>query len=216
MIIPAFAVGRSQSILYYLSELKKEGAIPDVPIYLDSPMAIHATDILHRHTEDLRLSMTECNAIRDIATYVNLADESMQLDLKKTPKIIISASGMVTGGRILFHLQAYGTDARNTILFTGFQGAGTRGADILSGKKEIKMHGQMIPIRAQIEVISSFSAHADYAEILEWLRHFDTPPKKTFITHGEPEARLALKQKIEKELNWNCISPQYGQTEQLI
>lgn len=216
VIIPAFAVGRSQSILHYLAELKKEKAIPDVPIYLDSPMAIHATDILYRHIEDLRLSPKECDELRDIATYVSSADESMQLDIKKTPKIIISASGMITGGRILFHLKAYGTDARNTILFTGFQGIGTRGADILNGKNEIKMHGQMIPIRAQIEVISSFSAHADYAEILEWLHHFEAPPKKTFITHGEPEARLALKEKIEASLGWNCVTPEYGQIEQLI
>ncbi len=215
VIIPAFAVGRSQSVLHYLSELRKEKAIPDVPIYLDSPMAINATDILHRHLEDLCLSPTECDEIRDIATYVSSADESKQLDLKKTPKIIISASGMITGGRILFHLQAYGTDERNTILFTGFQGAGTRGADILNGKKEIKMHGRMVPIHAQIEVISSFSAHADYEEILEWLHHFEVPPKKTFITHGEPAARLALKHKIEMELGWDCILPQYGQTEQL-
>ena len=215
VIIPAFAVGRAQSILHCLAELKKEKAISDVPIYLDSPMAIQATEILNQHSEDLRLLPAECNALRDVATYVSTADESMQLDIKKNPKIIISASGMVTGGRILFHLKAYATDTRNTILFSGFQGAGTRGADILNGKKDIKMHGQMIPIRAQIEVISSFSAHADYAEMLEWLQYFETPPKKTFIIHGEPEARAALKQKIETTLGWHCIVPQHGQIETL-
>ena len=214
VIIPAFAVGRSQTILHYLSELRKENAIPDAPIYLDSPMAINATQILCNHIEDLRLTRTECNELCDVATYIRTAQESIDLDIHKTPKIIISASGMVTGGRILFHLKAYASDARNTILFTGFQADGTRGADILNGERVIKAHGKMIPIQAQVEVIRSASAHADYEEILEWLKHFNLPPRKTFITHGEPEAALSLKHKIETELGWSCIVPQYKQTEQ--
>lgn len=215
LVIPAFAVGRSQLILHYLSELRKENAIPYIPIFLDSPMAINATEILHRHINDLRLSKTACAELCDIATYVQTADESMQLDIHKMPKIIISASGMATGGRILYHLQTYATDARNTILFTGFQGIGTRGADMVNGKKEIKLHGQFIPIRAQIEVIRSTSAHADYEEILTWLQHFKEPPKQTFITHGEPEAAMCLKDKIESSFGWDCIVPKYAQTEQL-
>ena len=215
VIIPAFAVGRSQAILHYLSELRKEHAIPDVPIYLDSPMAINATKILSNHIEDLRLTRTQCNELCDIATFTRATDESIALDINKAPKIIISASGMATGGRILFHLKAYATDARNTILFTGFQAAGTRGADLLNGAKYIKSHGKMIPIQAEIKVISGASAHADYEEMIEWLKHFNQPPKKTFITHGEPEAALSLKQKIETELGWRCVVPQYTQTEQL-
>lgn len=216
VIIPAFAVGRSQVLLHYLSELRKERAIPDVPIYLDSPMAINATEILSNHREDLRLTGMQCKELCDIAQYISTPDESMELDRQKAPKIIISASGMATGGRILFHLKAYATDARNTILFTGFQAPGTRGASMLNGAEFIKMHGDMIPIHAEVHVIRSTSAHADYAEILEWLKHFTEPPKKTFITHGEEEAALSLKQKMESELGWTCIVPEYKQTEQLL
>lgn len=215
VIIPAFAVGRSQAILHYLAELKKENAIPAVPIYLDSPMAINATKILCNHLEDLRLTKAECEALCEVADYIQTADESMELDLNKTPKIIISASGMATGGRILFHLNTYATDARNTILFTGYQAGETRGADMLNGAEYIKTHGHMIPIHAEVETIRSASAHADYEEMLEWLKHFTKPPRKTFITHGEPEAALSLKHKIQTELGWSCIIPQYKQVEQL-
>ena len=215
VLIPAFAVGRTQTILHYLSELKKENALPDIPIYLDSPMAINATNVLSKHIEDLRLNKAQCEELCNIATYVRSSEESILIDNQKDPKIIISASGMASGGRILFHLRAYASDARNTVLFTGFQAKGTRGADMLNGIKQIKIHGDLIPINAQIESIRSTSAHADYAEILQWLKHFDTPPIKTFITHGEPEAALSLKTKIETELGWNCTVPLYKQTEQL-
>jgi metallo-beta-lactamase family protein len=215
IIIPSFAVGRTQSILHYLAELKNENAIPHMPIYLDSPMAINATHILHKHIDDLRLTHVQCEELCDAATYTNTPQESRDIDINKTPKIIISASGMATGGRILFHLKAYAPDERNTILFTGYQANGTRGARILNGEKEIKIHGEMIPVRAQIEVIHGASAHADYAEILEWLKHFCVPPKKTFVTHGEPEASLSLKNRIEAELGWNCVVPHYKETENL-
>ena len=165
VIIPSFAVGRAQSIMYYLSELRRENAIPNVPIFLDSPMAINATQILHKHIEDIRLTRSECEELCKIATYTNTPQESMELDIDTSPKIIISASGMATGGRVLFHLKTYAPDERNTILFTGYQAVGTRGARILHGEKEIKIHGHMIPVRAQIEVIHNTSAHADYEEI---------------------------------------------------
>lgn len=211
VIIPAFAVGRSQALLHYLAVLKKEKAIPDLPIYLDSPMAINATEILSSHMDELRLTATECKALCEVATYVRTTDESMAIDREKTPKIILSASGMVTGGRVLFHLKAYAGDARNTILFTGFQAPGTRGARLLQGEDAIKFHGEMMPIHAEIAVIRSTSAHADAEEIMEWLSHFQAPPRKTFITHGEPAAALALKQKIETDLGWHCTVPRYGE-----
>lgn len=211
VIIPAFAVGRTQTILHYLSELRKDNLIPNVPIYLDSPMAINATQILNKHKEDLRLTSKECKELCDVATYIRTVEESIELDTNKSPKIIISASGMATGGRILFHLNAYASDVRNTILFTGYQAPGTRGADILNGIKSIKAHGKQIEILAQVEAITSTSAHADYNEMLEWLKQFKKPPKKTFITHGEPEASLSLKHKIENELGWTCLIPQYLQ-----
>ncbi|CAM2758964.1 Metallo-beta-lactamase family protein, RNA-specific [Legionella steigerwaltii] len=215
VIIPAFAVGRSQILLHYLSELRKENAIPNVPIYLDSPMAINATQILYNHIEDLRLTQAQCQELCDVATYVNAVDESIELDLDKTPKIILSASGMASGGRIVFHIRAFASDPRNTLLFTGYQAEETLGAEILAGKKFIEAHGKIIPINAQVEAIRSTSAHADYGEILGWLKQFQQPPKKTFVTHGEPEAALSLKQKIETQLGWQCYVPEYGQKEEL-
>lgn len=207
VIIPAFAVGRAQIILFYLSLLKKEKAIPNIPIYLDSPMAINATDILCKHKEDHQLSDKDCTEICDVAKYIQSVQESKEIDANPTPKIIISASGMATGGRVLHHIKNYAIDYKNTILFTGYQAGGTRGALMTQGAKEIKLLGQIIPIRANIEVLGNSSAHADYEEILEWLRHFNYPPQKTFITHGEPLAANALKNKIEENLGWNCEVP---------
>lgn len=215
VIIPAFAVGRSQIILHYLSELKKEKAIPAMPIYLDSPMAINATKILSHHIEDLRLTPSQCKELCDVATYVQTPEESMELDQHKTPKIIISASGMITGGRILFHLKAYAADPRNTLLFTGYQAEGTRGGDIQHGAEFIKTHGSMVPIHAEVASIRNLSAHADYEEILEWLKPIEKAPKKTFITHGEVEAAQALKEKITTQLGWNCLVPTYKHKESL-
>lgn len=213
VIIPAFAVGRAQTILYYLSELKKENGIPDIPVYLDSPMAINATNILCNHKDDHYLQDTQCKNLCGVAKYVNTPQESMEIDQDQKPKIIISASGMATGGRILFHLKTYGPDAKNTILFTGYQAGGTRGANLLAGNKETRIHGELITVKADIEEITNTSAHADYEELLEWLKHFKNPPKKIFITHGETEASLSLKGKIVDQLKMNAVVPHYNQTE---
>lgn len=215
LIIPSFAVGRAQSILYYLSQLKAEKAIPEVPIYLDSPMAINATDILAHHAEDHRLSADACKALCHAATYIRTVDESKAIDANKQPKIIISASGMATGGRILHHLKTYAPNPKNTILFTGYQAGGTRGDRILKGEKEVKIHGEMIPINAHVEVLGNTSAHADYQEMLDWLKRFTKPPKKVFITHGELEAALSLKAKIAETLGWHCVVPELMQNEAL-
>ncbi|EKD71653.1 MAG: hypothetical protein ACD_46C00134G0001, partial [uncultured bacterium] len=215
IIIPAFAIGRAQSLLFYIYQLKKTGVIPNIPVFLDSPMAVNATNILCAHKNDHQLNDEQCKRLCDVATYVNTPDESKKLDVQSMPKIIISASGMAEGGRILYHLKAYAPDPKSTILFTGFQAAGTRGARIIKGEKEIKIHGQFVPVRAHVEVISSTSAHADYQELLEWLSKFTKPPKRIFITHGEPESALSLKNKITEKLGWNCVIPQYQQTEVL-
>ncbi|EHL30716.1 MBL fold metallo-hydrolase RNA specificity domain-containing protein [Legionella drancourtii] len=215
VIIPAFAVARAQLLLYYISLLKKENSIPDIPVYLDSPMAINASHIMCKHKEDHRLSEQECMDLCNTATYTRTPEESKSLDNNSFPKIIISASGMATGGRILFHLKTYAPDPKNTILFAGYQAGGTRGARMVKGEEEVKIHGQMVPIRAQVESLSNLSAHADYEEILHWLSHFRKPPKKVFITHGEPEAANSLKTKIEQQFGWTCIVPQYEQTETL-
>lgn len=212
IIIPAFAVGRTQSVLYYIHELIKAGEILSVPVFLDSPMAINATELLSKHHKEHRLSKELSDSVSHIAKYVRTADESKALDHSNgMPAVIISASGMATGGRILHHLKYFLGDERNTILFTGFQAAGTRGARLVHGEDEIKIHGAMWPVRAQIEILHNISAHADYSEILSWLGSFKTPPRRTFITHGEPEAASSLRMKIEDRLGWDVVVPEYLQ-----
>ncbi|RZI40081.1 MBL fold metallo-hydrolase [Herbaspirillum sp. HC18] len=210
VVIPSFAVGRAQSLMYYLHLLKESGAIPTMlPVYLDSPMAIDATAVYHKHRTDHRLTSAQCDAMCHAARIINTVDESKQLDLKRMPMVIIAASGMATGGRVLHHLKAFASDPRNTILFAGHQAGGTRGAAMVGGADSIKIHGEQVPLRAQVTQIDNLSAHADADEILAWLSRFTAPPKKTFITHGEPEATLALHRRIESELHWACEVPDY-------
>lgn len=215
VIIPAFAVGRTQDLLYYLYTLKKENRIPDVPIFLDSPMAQNVSDLLIHHANEHRLSKEECRTICQTARYVKTAEESKAIDQYPVPVIIISASGMVEGGRILHHLKVFLTNPENTVILTGYQDPGTRGDRLQRGESEIKIHGQMIPVRAKIVAMNSLSAHADYEEMLDWLKHFKSPPKKVFITHGDEVSCLSLKAKIEKRFGWKCIVPDYMQTEEL-
>lgn len=215
VIIPAFAVGRAQHLLYLMYQLKQQNRIPNVPIYLDSPMATSATEIFRKHPELHRLNAELSQKVCEIATYINSKEESQALDLVKTPKIIISASGMLEGGRVLHHVQAFAPDPKNTVVFAGYQATGTRGADMINGKKEIKAFGETIPVNAEIQVLSNMSAHADYEEILEWLAHFNHHPRKVFITHGEPEAAAALKAKIEEKYRWPCVIPDYLYSEVL-
>lgn len=209
ILIPAFAVGRAQAVLYYIEKLKRTKEIADIPVFLDSPMAISATELFHKYRGELKISENTCADICKIATYVRSIDESKAIDLSPMPKIIISASGMATGGRILHHLKFFASDHKNTILFTGFQAGGTRGDRIVRGEKAVKIHGQMIEINARVENLSSTSAHADYAEILEWLSNFKTAPKQVFITHGEEEAAKSLQEKIIKKFGWNIKIPHY-------
>ncbi|MBL6933295.1 MAG: MBL fold metallo-hydrolase [Rhodospirillales bacterium] len=217
VIIPAFAVGRTQSILYFINELKKARAIPPaLPVFLDSPMAIDATHLLNRHKNDHRLSKKLCADVCRVAQYVHTAEDSKALDhVNGMPAVIISASGMATGGRVVHHLKHFIGDVRNTILFTGYQAAGTRGARLVQGEDQIRIHGQMWPVRAQVEELHNTSAHADYREILDWLGQFKNAPRKIFITHGEAEAASSLKRKIEDGLNWNAVVPDYLQQVEL-
>lgn len=212
IVIPAFAVGRAQSLLFHIYQLKKNKIIPNIPVFLDSPMAVNATTIFCSYKEEHRLNNEECTKLCSVATYIRTPDESKKIDSMQMPKIIISASGMGVGGRILHHLKAFAPDPKSTILFTGFQAGGTRGARMLNGEKEIKIHGEYIPIRAQVKQITNTSAHADYQEILEWLAHFKKPPKRVFITHGERNAAYSLKTKIEDKFGWECQIPNYLQT----
>ncbi|HEY7674825.1 MAG TPA: MBL fold metallo-hydrolase [Burkholderiales bacterium] len=213
VLIPSFAVGRAQSLLYHIHQLKSEGAIPaDVPVYLNSPMAADVTEIYHKHRAEHRLSPEQCRAMCTAATIVNNPEESKRLNEKKGPMLVIAASGMATGGRVVHHLKAFAPDPRNTILFSGFQAGGTRGATILSGAESVKIHGEYVPIRAEVAAINNLSAHADCAEILDWLRHFEHPPRETFITHGEPAAADALRRRIEEQLRWRARVPDYLET----
>jgi metallo-beta-lactamase family protein len=209
VVIPVFAVGRAQELLYYIHLLKSSGNIPDIPVYLNSPMAVDATVIFHNHRGEQRLTPEQCNALCRTAHMVNSIEESKRLNETKGPMIILSASGMASGGRVVHHLKAFAPNPNNTILFVGFQAAGTRGAAMLAGVESIKIHGEYVPVRASVEYISNLSAHADYSEILDWLRGFETPPKKTFITHGEPIAADAMRLHIEEELHWQVMVPDY-------
>ena len=212
VIIPVFAVGRAQELLYYIHLLKAAGTIGDVPVYLNSPMAVDVTQVYHQHRSEHRLSPAQCDAMCHAAHFVNSVEESKQLNLRSGPMVILAASGMATGGRVLHHLKAFAPDPRNTILFVGFQAAGTRGAAMLNGAESVKIHGEYVPVRAEGQALSNLSAHADYAEIMGWLAGFEKPPRQTFITHGEPTAADALRHRIEETRHWRCRVPDYLQS----
>lgn len=210
VIIPTFAVGRAQLLLYCIHLLKQNGAIPtDLPIYLNSPMAVEATAIFDEHQGEYRLTQEQTVAMCKTAKIVSDVAASKALNNKKEPFVVLAGSGMATGGRIVHHLKAFAPDPRNTILFSGFQAGGTRGAKMLDGASEIKIHGEYVPIHAEIALLDNLSAHADANEILAWLGHFKRPPKKTFITHGEPAAADALRCKIKDTLHWDVCVPEY-------
>jgi len=221
VVIPAFAVGRTQLLLYYIRELEDEGRIPILPVAVDSPMAVSATKLYLRHKEDhdpdmQRLDDAKRNALatRNFLL-VESRGASKSIDAQKGPAIIVSASGMATGGRVLHHLAHYLPDANSTVVFVGYQAQGTRGQRLQQGEKEIKIYGEIIPVNAEIESIGSLSAHADSGEILRWLSGFKEPPRQTFIVHGEPHAAKALEQKIVSTLGWNVTIPFYRQSVEL-
>jgi metallo-beta-lactamase family protein len=217
VVIPSFAVGRTQELLYLLRELIEQGKLSSIPIHVDSPMGIDVTDIYMRHTEehDLDTQAVTARGLKPFSPpevkFDRTRAESVALNDLKYPMIIISASGMATGGRILHHLERCLPDHRNTILFVGFQGAGTRGRIIQSGAEFVKMHGRQVRIRARIESMENMSAHADYGETLGWLGKFHKAPRTTFMVHGEPKAAEALRDKITQQLKWNAEVPSYLQ-----
>jgi metallo-beta-lactamase family protein len=216
VVIPAFAVGRAQHLLYLMYLLKKQARIPkEIPIYLDSPMAQAATALFLKYSELHKLDKELSKQVCEVPIYVNSKEESQALDLVKTPKIIISASGMLEGGRVLHHIKTFAPDPNSAIIFAGYQATGTRGADMINGKPAIKIFGESIPVNAKVTVLSNMSAHADYDEILAWLSHFNHHIRKVFITHGEPEAANALKEKITARFKWQCVVPEYLQNEEL-
>lgn len=210
VVIPAFAVGRAQTLMYYIAHLKALGRIPgSIPVYLNSPMAANVTDIFRNHKGEHRLTPEQCDAMCSAAQVVSSVEDSERLNRKSGPMIIISASGMATGGRVIHHIKAFAPDPRNTILFSGYQAGGTRGAAMVAGAEAVKIHGAYVPIRAEIANLDTLSAHADYAEILDWLARFQSPPRTTFITHGEPAAADSLRVRIAERFGWNCHVPEY-------
>lgn len=213
VIIPAFAVGRAQLILYYLYQLREAGVIsPKLPIYLDSPMAINASELMHQYGADHRLSRDTCEAVCRVARYTRSVEESKAIygDARhQVPKIVISASGMATGGRILHHFKQTIADARNVVIMAGYQAGGTRGDRLLKGEKTIKIHGEILPVRAQIASLCNLSAHADSEEIMTWLKPHPHVPRKVFVVHGEQAAAENLRSLIAKNLNWPCVVPNY-------
>ncbi len=209
LILPSFVVERTQTILYCLYQLKQKKIIPDIPIFLDSPMGIKVTDLFCKFKEDLTLPASLCKEIFNTATYIHTVEESKQLDQITQPAIIIAGSGMANGGRVMFHLQHFISDAKNTVAFVGYQAKGTQGRFLVEGSKELRVYGISYTVRAEIKVITAFSAHADYKEIIEWLGYFGKPPKKIFLTHGEIESAESLKKKIEEQLGSTVVIPKY-------
>lgn len=212
VVVPAFAVGRAQSLLYCMWRLKREKRIPDLPVYLNSPMAANAMQVYWNHREDLRLSAEECREVARSVRVVQTPEESERLNASREPMIVIAGSGMATGGRVVHHLKAFAPDRRNAIVLAGFQAGGTRGAAIAAGARTVRIHGQDVPVRAEVVQLDDMSAHADRGEIVQWLRTLQPAPGRVFITHGEPQAADALRQKIERELGWNCTVPYYLQS----
>lgn len=220
LLIPAFAVGRAQALLYYLWRLRETGAIPDVPIFLDSPMAISASDLLHTHRADHRLTPAVCDQVCRVATYTRDPESSKQISASRIPKIVVSASGMATGGRVLHHLKAFAPEARNTVLLSGFQAAGTRGRALLEGVRELKIHGQWVPVAAEVELLTMLSAHADADELIRWLGGFGDAnggagPRRVFVVHGEPQASEALRSRIKRTFGWQAVVPRQHQVHAL-
>ncbi len=212
VVIPAFAVGRAQTLLYYIWQLRSAGRLPDVPVYLDSPMAINASDLLGAHRADHRLSPEVYEGMCDMATYTREAEQSMRISASTEPKIVISASGMATGGRILHHLKAFAPDARNTIVITGYQVPGTRGRSIAAGERYVRIYGEWVPINAQVADLQMLSAHADADELIRWAAGFTTAPRQVFVVHGEPQPADTLRSRLGREVGWQATVPRPGQT----
>lgn len=215
VVIPAFAVGRAQTLLLHIARLKQAGHLTDVPVFLDSPMAIDASALYHRFQREHRLSDAECDLMCRAPSLINTPEQSKALDQRDGPMMIISASGMATGGRVVHHLKAFMGDSNNLVLLAGFQAPGTRGGSLAQGTKTLRIHGQEYPVLAQVGQLESASSHADSEGLVSWLRQLPRPPSRVFITHGEPQASSALQARIEHELGWKAEVPKPGAVAEL-
>lgn len=210
VLVPAFAVGRAQHVLHILAKLQSAGKIPELPVFLDSPMAINATQIFCDHQADHRLTEAQCHEMCDLAEYTRTPAESKAIDARSGPMIVVSASGMATGGRILHHFARFLPDRRTSVVFVGYQAADTRGRALVDGAAEIKLHGRDVPARASVEQLHGLSAHADYRELLDWLAAGDLSPRRVFVTHGERPAADAFRRRLEESCEWKAVVPEHG------
>jgi metallo-beta-lactamase family protein len=215
MVVPAFAVGRAQHLLHMIARLRADRRIPDCPVYLDSPMAINATELFRSHAGDHSLSPAACADMCGVARYSQTVEDSKAIGRSGGPAIVISASGMCTGGRVLHHLARFLPDERATILFVGYQATGTRGRSLLDGARELKLLGQYVTVRARIVQVDGLSAHADYVELIDWLRRSSIAPRQVFVTHGEPAASDAFRRRLQETFDWRVRVPDVGETVQL-
>jgi metallo-beta-lactamase family protein len=212
VLLPTFAVGRAQALLVLLRRLKAAGEIPHgVPIFLDSPMAIEATELYRKHRRLLALRPGEAQSMTDGVRMVTTAVQSSRLARSRYPSIILSASGMATGGRVLTHLASLAPDPRHHIVLAGFQVGGSRGAKLLRGDREVKIHGEMVPVRAQVSLLEGMSGHADADALVEWVKSMGRSPSQTFVVHGDPDAADALRTRLKDELGWPVRVPQHGE-----
>jgi metallo-beta-lactamase family protein len=209
-VIPAFAVGRAQLLLHVIAQLQATGEIPRAPVYLNSPMAADVTALYQRYQDEHSLGPQELQALQHTTRIINSVEESKALNRQHGPMIIVAASGMATGGRVLHHLIAFAPDHRNAILLSGFQAGGTRGASLARGDTTLRIYGQDVQVRAEVVQLGSASSHVDADEMMAWLRTAPRPPRGVFITHGEPDAADALRLRIQRELQWKAHVPEYG------
>lgn len=210
VLIPSFAVGRTQINLHIIQQLKEQKRIPDLPVYLNSPMAISATEIFCHHHKEHKLTDEQCRTIDEGTHYVHTPEESIELNASKYPSVIISASGMASGGRVLHHLKSLLPYHQHSIVFIGFQAPGTRGDALINGAAEVKIHGEYYPVKAQIYHNGSLSAHGDYSEIITWLKQSDINPKRVFVTHGERTAADSMRLKLKDAFGWKSCVPEVG------
>lgn len=210
VLVPAFAVGRAQHLLRIVAQLQSRDRIPDIPVFLDSPMAIDATRIFCTNTADHRLTDAECESMCGVAQYTRTPEESKAIGQRVGPMIIISASGMATGGRILHHLKRFLSNEKTAVLLVGYQGAGTRGRSLADGARTIRIHGQDVPVRASVVQVHGLSAHADWQELQSWLAAARLAPRQVFVTHGEPEAAASFRERLSEAFGWNAVVPEDG------
>jgi metallo-beta-lactamase family protein len=221
LLIPAFAIGRTQQILYWIRKLQDEASVPDLPVFIDSPMAVEASHIYCQfgddHNLDVNLLMDErqCPLRCKETHFIKEVEESKELNTRPGPAVIISASGMCTGGRILHHLKWRLPDRRNRVLFIGYQAEGTRGRDLLNGKESIRIHGESVPVRAGITRLDALSAHADMDELIQWMSGIRRQPTDVYIVHGELDSSRALREDLDKRLGWRSKIPKQFETIQL-